>query len=302
MLKEEIIKKFPDLPQKEKIIGDYIIKNSRSIFTHSVVELAENTGTSPATVVRFARHIGYSGFHQLRAQMINEVKEELMPEERFELLTYDENKVSICMKVAEQEVQNINQTLNGIDKEKYEVFVDFLRKGRCIHMIGIGISSLLARLSAYLLNQAGATTHFCARDEISFIERLINMKKSDVVLGFSFPPYSMETIKTIKFCFERGLKCLAITDQMSAPIVRWAHHCLFVQTKNLMFTNSISAVSMIINAMATELALLNKRKLLDKIDLINRMSKEEYFTLNKNELDKKIKNYVFLRNERKISS
>jgi DNA-binding MurR/RpiR family transcriptional regulator len=276
LYKEEIIKKFPDLPKKEKKIGDYIIKNGHMIFTLSVVDLAKNTGTSPATVVRFARHIGYSGFHQLKTQIIEEVKEELMPEERFELLTHNEDKNSICLRVAEQEVQNINQTLNGIDKGEYEVFMEALRKARCIHTIGVGISSILARLSAYLLNQAGATAHFCARDESFFIERLINIKKRDVVLGFSFPPYSKETIEALKFCSERGLKCLVITDKMSAPIIRWAHSCLIVQTKNLMFTNSISAVSMVINALATELALLSKRKLLTNIDLINRLLKEDF--------------------------
>lgn len=53
-------------------------------------------------------------------------------------------------------------------------------------------------------------------------------------------------------------------------------NCLFVQTKNLMFTNSIPAVSMIINTLVTELVLLNMSKLLTNIDLTNRLSKEDF--------------------------
>ena len=278
MLKEKIINKYPELSQKEKRIADYIIKNGRTIFTLSAVDLAKKAEASAATVVRFAQHIGYSGFRQLRVQIINEVKEEMMPEERFELLTHHDSKISTWIKVAEQEVENINQTLGGIEKEKFEMFLEDLRKARCIYTIGIGISSIIARLSAYLFNQAGVRTHFCARDEISFIEKLINLKIRDVVLGFSFPPYSKETVKAMEFCSQRGAKCLSITDRLTAPIVKWSHNCLIVQTKNLMFTNSISAVSMIINALATELALLKKKKLLTNIDLINRLSKENFLT------------------------
>lgn len=278
MLKEKIINKYPDLSQKEKKIADYIIKNGRTIFTLSALDLAKKVEASAATVVRFAQHIGYSGFRQLRVQIINEVKEEMMPEERFELLAHHDSKISTWIKVAEQEVENINQTLSGIGKEKFEMFLEDLRKARCIHTIGVGISSIIARLSAYLFNQAGVRTHFCARDEISFIEKLINLKTRDIVLGFSFPPYSKETIEAMEFCSQRGVKCLSITDRLTAPIVKWSHNCLVVQTKNLMFTNSISAVSMIINALATELALLKKKKLLTNIDLINRLSKENFLT------------------------
>jgi hypothetical protein len=38
-----------------------------------------------------------------------------------------------------------------------------------------------------------------------------------------------------------------------------------------MFTNSLGAVLMIINAVATELALINKKRVVANIDLINKL-------------------------------
>jgi hypothetical protein len=43
-----------------------------------------------------------------------------------------------------------------------------------------------------------------------------------------------------------------------------------------MFTNSISAVSMIINAIATEIALLNKKKVVAHLDLINQLRTDDF--------------------------
>jgi DNA-binding MurR/RpiR family transcriptional regulator len=216
-LHEKIIQKYPLLSRKEKKIADHFIQNIRTAFSLSIAPLAENTGISSATIVRFAQHLGFSGFQQLRSQLVNEVKEKMMPEDRFKLLTLNGNQISTVVKVAEQEVKNINTTLRQIQQETFKKFIDNLRKGRCVYTLGIGVSSLLARLSAYLLNQAGLTTHHCLKEEHSFLEKLVLLTKKDVILGFSLPPYSRETIAAMKFCFERGVTCLSITDRATAP-------------------------------------------------------------------------------------
>jgi len=275
-LKQRIIDKYQDLSQKEKRIADYIIKNQHIAFTFSSGDLAKHTGTSPATVVRFSQHIGYSGYLQLKEQIVNQVKEQMIPEERFKLLTLNKNSTATILKIAKQEVDNINETINQIEKEKFDTFIEYLKKARFIFTFGIGVSSILARLAAYLLNQAGLQSHYCGKDEHSFIEKLINLSKNDVVLGFSLPPYSEETVRAMKLCHKRNIKCLAITNALNAPIVKWSHAYIIAQTKNLMFTNSISAVSMIVNALATELALINKRKLVPKIDLMYELLKDDY--------------------------
>ena len=77
-LQERIIKNYPLLSRKEKKIADYLSQNLRTAFALSTDQLAKNTGISSATIVRFAQHLGFSGFQQLRSQMMDEVKEELL--------------------------------------------------------------------------------------------------------------------------------------------------------------------------------------------------------------------------------
>lgn len=278
LLRPRIVAKYDNLTPKERKIADYLLKNHSTAFSLSAADLAEKTGVSLATVVRFSRHIGFSGFYQLRAHMINEVKEELIPEERFKLLSHNKDSLSTLVKIAKQDVENINQTLNAIDRKNFKIFITELRKAKSVYTIGIGISSILARSAAYLLKQAGLRAHFCGQDEHSFIEVLINLDKKDAVFGFSFPPYSGETVKAMKFCYEHGLTCLSITDKMTSPITKWSNVYLRAQTKNLMFTNSISSVLMIINALSTEIALINKAKIVPNIDLMYGLLKNEYLT------------------------
>ncbi len=45
-----------------------------------------------------------------------------------------------------------------------------------------------------------------------------------------------------------------------------------------MFTNSVSAVAMLINAIATEIALLNKKRVVADIDLMNALLSQEFLS------------------------
>ncbi len=275
-LRQRIIDHYPRLSRQEKVIADYVLQNGNTLFTLSTSELAANTGVGSATIVRFAKHIGFSGFQQLKSRIMDEVKEEMMPEDRFKLLRPEKDHVRTLLKIAELEVANINETLHKITKESFDSFIRTLRRAQDIYTLGIGISSHLARLAAYLLNQAGARTQFCGRDEHAFTEKLINLSPRDVVLGFSLPPYSRETVEAVKFCAKRGVACLAVTDRPTAPIAACSQATLFVETRNLMFTNSVSAVSVLLNALATELALLNKRRVVTHIDILNKLTDKDY--------------------------
>ena len=121
-----IIDKYQNLSQKEKKIADYIIKNHHLAFTYSAIDLAKHTGTSPATVVRFSQRIGYSGYLQLKEQIIDQVKEQMIPEERFKLLTLNENSTATVLKIAKQEVDN-TEFLGTLSRQK-PVFVLYPRR------------------------------------------------------------------------------------------------------------------------------------------------------------------------------
>jgi DNA-binding MurR/RpiR family transcriptional regulator len=278
ILKKKIIKKYQELSKKEKKIADYIIQNQQTIFALSGKELSKNTKVSEATIVRFSQHLGFRGFQQLKSQLITEAKEKMMPEDRFKLMFRGENHISTVMRVARQDVENINQTINQIYPVQFDKFVELIRKARHVYTFGLGISSLMARIAAYLFNQAGVKAYACRKDEHSFIERLINLDEKELVLALSFPPYSKETIDALKFCYQRNIRCLSITNTPTAPIVRWSHAHLTVKSENLFFTNSIAAISTILNALSTELALYNKDKTADNSKLIQKILEEEFYS------------------------
>lgn len=69
---------YETLSPSDKMISDYILANEETLQGLTTTSLAKNTGTSPATVVRFCRRLGFSGFSELKFSLL---KEQLAPGE-----------------------------------------------------------------------------------------------------------------------------------------------------------------------------------------------------------------------------
>ena len=61
-----IRKSYSQLSKTNKKIADYILSNPKVMISQSALEIGESSGTSSASVTRFARKLGYSGLEELK--------------------------------------------------------------------------------------------------------------------------------------------------------------------------------------------------------------------------------------------
>ena len=85
-------------------------------------------------------------------------------------------------------------------------------------------------------------------------EPVVLMRPGDLVMVLSFPPYSRQSLDLLARCAERGIATVAVTDRPTAPAARQADFALVVKSDNMMFTNAVAAVTVFLNALATEIA------------------------------------------------
>jgi DNA-binding MurR/RpiR family transcriptional regulator len=84
------------------------------------------------------------------------------------------------------------------------------------------------------------------------------MNKKDLLIVFSFPPYSKETVDAAQFASEKGIRVIAITNKQASPVTFFTKANLIVKSDNMLFTNSFAAISVLINAIATACAIHKK--------------------------------------------
>ncbi len=81
-------------------------------------------------------------------------------------------------------------------------------------------------------------SHSLAYNSLTFLEQILFLTKHDLLIVFSFPPYSKETIEAVKFAKGKGIKTIAITNKQSAPVTLYSADSLYVKSENMLFTNS----------------------------------------------------------------
>ena len=255
----KILAVFQRLPANQKKVANYILQQPNELAFVTSDTLARRLKVSKPTIVRFARSLGYQGFTELQQECIGALHSDLsnMPEFMGELKKQTEDEA--LARVVEAELQNINETLTHFDRPVFNDIVRLLLHAGQVYTMGIGISSLLSQILAYELTQVAIHAHSIAAGPMRFVESLALVKRGDVVIAFSFPPYSRETIDAAVFAKTRGARVIAFTDTRTSPITFQAELVVVVRTKNMLYTNSISAVSIMMNAIVTELALKNKK-------------------------------------------
>jgi len=257
-IKEKIQSNFSRLPKNQRYIADYIIDNFDKIPFLTVEDVSEKTEVSVASVVRFAQRIGFSGFSELRDVIAESLQHHLKKNEVFPLFKKEEVADDILTSVANIEIKNINETLLNVDRDAFKKSVSMIIRSLRVFTSGLEKSYLLAEILAYQLNQVGIDAAILKHSYTNFKEQLLFLNKKDILIAFSFPDYSIETIEAAKFARSRGMKVIGITNKPTAPITFYSDQVLLVKIENMLFTNSFAAVSVMINALATEIARSNK--------------------------------------------
>ena len=265
-IKEKIQSKFEELPKNQRKIANYFVDNFDKVSFLNVHDISLETGASVASVVRFAQRIGFSGYSELREAISDSLQNHLSNLELFPL--YDKRKVEkdILTSVANLDIKNINDTLSIIEREVFDSAINMVLQSKRVFTAGLGISYLLAEILAYQLNQVAVDASSFKNNYCPFLEQIPLLTKKDLLIMFSFPPYSKDTIEAAKIASEKKINLIAITNKEASPITLFSKVNLIVHSENMLFTNSFAAISVIINALATSIALKNKvrTKLLQK--------------------------------------
>jgi DNA-binding MurR/RpiR family transcriptional regulator len=127
----------------------------------------------------------------------------------------------------------------------------------------------MSQILAYSLNQAAIRSTPLVHDYKTFLEQIEFLTPKDVLIALSFPPYSKETIDAVKFASKKKVPIIAITDKLTSPVTFYSQKIIPVRSQNMNFTNSFSAISVIINAIATELSIANEKMALKNLKEIN---------------------------------
>jgi len=273
--KKLILDHISHLTKNQKKVAQFLLDYPEEIAFSSIDVIAERLSVGKATIVRLAQALGYTGFLELKTELSNKLRNDLSLTQKFkDTIDSKPLKTDYLSKLADNEIENIQNTLQTIDRKAFDKAVKILFAAPRIYTMGLGISSFLSQLAAYFLNRITMKASAFSHGSISFHEQVISVNPGDCIVSISLPPYSVATIEAAESSQSKGIKVISITDKLVAPIAQFSDVVFTAKTHNIVFINTVSSVLLIIYALATGVGLSDRTKSLEVLSLFENAKTE----------------------------
>ena len=176
----------------------------------------------------------------------------------------------IIDEVLSSDICRIQNTMENIDRDAFKNAVETIVKGKRIYILGIRSYAPLAEFLAFYLNMVCDNVVLVKTSSASEIfEQLIHIGEKDVIIGISFPRYSMRTLKALEFASHRQAKVITLTDDVHSPINLYSSCCLIARSEMVSVADSLVAPLSVINALVTALFMKRKKDVLENLETLD---------------------------------
>lgn len=240
----------------QKAIASYIFNHYNQAVFMTAARLGETVGVSESTVVRFASFIGYSGYPEFQKDLEDWVQDKLSSVAQIGAKYGRSSQSEVINSVLNADIGKIQDTIERLDTSAFETAVETILEAKHVYIIGLRSCEPLAvflnfylqmiRSDIVLLNTTSVTEIF---------EQMIHINQDDVIIGISFPRYSMRTLKALEFANDRNAKVISITDKVHSPMCLYSACNLFARSDMVSIVDSLVAPLSVINALIVALCL-----------------------------------------------
>lgn len=233
----------------EKLVADYILNNVKDACGMNIRELSAMTNTSPSSIVRFCRKLGFDGFQDFSKSLLYNAA--AIAQDRLVLkentITKEDDVKSIVKKISTYNREALEETQSLIDVDTISYCAELLRSAHKILLFGLGFSYLSAK-DLYLKLLRLDLPVVCNEDYHAQMISANNSTDKDLAIIFSYSGKTKEMLKLLKILKNNTTTVIAITRFSPSMISKLADYNLYVATINPLFDKE---------AVASRIATLN---------------------------------------------
>ncbi len=214
MLVERHYKK---LSKTEKKVADYVRLHSDKMIISSLQAVSEKCFVSDASVLRFCRSLGFSGYQDFKAALVPELLKRGMS--IYQEIDYDDEFTSVQRKFLENLTNDISKTLNQYSEKIIATVANRFIQAKKVVIVGLAGSAGVARIfNDCLLGLSIYCSYLSDRVEI---ERVVaQLRKNDLIFGISHSGETHEVTYAIKKGRQNQVFTIGMTNFTSSSIAK----------------------------------------------------------------------------------
>lgn len=241
---KNLINSRENLSVSERTILDYIMNKKIAISNFSVEKIAEATFTSPASVVRMCKKIGFSGFKDFKVEYIlaksktDSIRKQVLPGDLFEETDF------LGPNIIKQHIKTLKDVLDNFDQLSVKKAAEIIMNAKRIIIFGKGSSYLISKDLELKLKMLGK---FCiANHELhsQMIDQAF-MSDKDLVILISYSGKTKEVISAALVAKEQRTKIIGITSDENSLLAELSDHLVITlkSQEGLYDQESVSRIS-----------------------------------------------------------
>lgn len=256
-----ITERFIELSSTEKRIAQFILDDIAAVTTLPIAELARQVEVSQASITRFARAVGCRDVRDLKVKLA----QSLAVGQRF---IHEEPDLEGIQGIYETIINVLSINRRTIDDAALAKAVGALSGARQILAIGMGGGSTFCAAEVqHRLFRLGLPV-VAQSDGLLVRMMAAAVNKNDVVIALSLGGYTKEVVDSAAIARQYGATVVAITPA-ETPLAAQADVLLglVVRENDYIYKPSTSRYAMLamVDVLATELAMANKRQSRDRL-------------------------------------
>ena len=264
--------KYDKMSKGQKRLADYVCQNYDKAVFLTAARLGEIVGVSESTVVRFATQLGYKGYPGFQKALEELVRNKLNSIQRMEVTYGRISQSEILETVLQSDIEKIKLTLAAIDHKAFNLAIDTILNARKIYVIGIRSCAPLASFLTFYLNLVCEdVTAVNTNSSSEIFEQLIRIGEEDVIIGISFPRYSMRTLKALEFASNRKAKVITLTDSIHSPMNLYSSCNLIARSDMASIVDSLVAPLSVVNALIVALCMKKQKEVVSTLEMLEKI-------------------------------
>ncbi len=263
---------YADLTPVQKYIAEYLLGNIADAAFMSVQEMANACDVSEASIVRFARALGYSGFPQFREEVQDAFRRQVNLVTKFsrrlDTLPAGDHLLSDLIR---SEMSQISRLLAEPPDDVFAQSVATIASADNIIVFGEGSAASLTLLLEFRLRRMKYMITRINESGKYFFEKVVHFPKNAAAIAFGLGRPSEELVLFLEQARRHDCPTVLITDSYISSIAKEADYVLYATRGSLGVFHSIIVPTLVTEALILGIALERREESLDALDELERL-------------------------------
>src|SRR3954451_5138064 len=215
----------PEMPGGMAKVSTLLLRYPALPLRLSITELAERAGTSPATVTRFCRAIGYTGYVALRvgaaAEQGRSSDHETWDSDIGRAFHPEDTATEVMRTLVNAHTVALTSTSERLDPALVGRVADAVAQSTHVDINGIGGSAGMAVELQARLYRIGINAHAWSEVHVGLTSAAL-LGESSVAIAFSNTGRTEETIEMLSLAKSAGAYAVAVTSDPASPMAQVA--------------------------------------------------------------------------------